>query len=235
MENNLTDLLDGYQLDPPLLEFDRVETSFGDGDAIFDALSFKIDSGEIVALRGRSGAGKSTALAVSMGLRKPTSGTVKWRGADMYSLDEERRSALRRDEFGVVMQDGGLLNGLTAIENVLVPVLRRRASKTERERALGMVGLADRADHVPGRLSGGQVQRVAMARALFAEPRLLIIDEPTASLDRRSADSIIELIAEVARDGRGVLVASHDQAVVDVADRFCDIEQPLEITRSLRH
>jgi putative ABC transport system ATP-binding protein len=157
----------------------------------------------------------------------PSSGSVSWQGTDLYALTDDERARIRREHFGVVLQDGGLLQGLTALENVLVPVLNRRATRADRQRArdaLAMVGLSARADHSPQNLSGGEGQRVAVARALFSDPKLLFVDEPTASLDRRNADDIIGLLVEVARDGRGVLLASHDPAVIAVADRFHEIE-----------
>jgi ABC-type lipoprotein export system ATPase subunit len=220
-----------------LLSFRGVGAWYGDGDSLFEGLDLHIDAGEIVALRGRSGAGKSTALAISMGMQKPTVGTVEWKGSDIYALDEAGRAELRRSHYGIVLQDGGLLHGLTALENVLVPVIRRRASRADRARALdalGMVGMGHRAEHTPSRMSGGESQRVAIARALFADPELLVIDEPTASLDRKSADSVIDLIVEVARDGRGVFVASHDPSVVASADRFHDIEPRLPVLEGQR-
>ena len=211
----------------PLLEFIAVQTEYRPGEPLFDALNLRVGAREFVALGGRSGAGKSTALAIAMGLHRPTSGLVTWRGDDLYSFDENGRAQLRRDHYGIVLQDGGLLHGLTALENILVPILHRRATRADRTRAmdaLAMVSMDHRADHTPDRLSGGEAQRVAIARALFADPDLLVIDEPTASLDRRAADSVIELIVEVARDARGVLVASHDPSVIEAADRHQDIE-----------
>jgi len=210
-----------------LLEFIDLQVGHHDADPLFDPLSLAISEGEIVALRGRSGAGKSTALAAAMGLKPPLAGSVLWRGSSLYDLDEPARAALRRRHFGIVLQDGGLLSGLTALENVLVPVLHHRAGKTDRARAhdaLGMVGLAGRATHTPDRLSGGEARRVAIARALFADPQLLIIDEHTSSLDRRAADTVIGLIREVAAGSRGVLIASHDPAVIALAHRVHDIE-----------
>lgn len=211
-----------------LLVFDEVAASHGQGPAVFAGLNLMVRSSEVVALTGRSGSGKSTALAVAMGLHAPSVGKVSWKGDDLYLQNEEARADLRRGSFGIVLQDGGLLHGLTALENVIVPVLGRRPSKDERDRArsaLEVVGMKDRADHDPSELSGGQIQRVAFARALFAEPEILVIDEPTASLDRRSADNIIDLMMEVARDGRGVLVASHDPEVGEIATRRYEIEE----------
>lgn len=211
----------------PLLRMAGVQVRYGDAEPLFPSLSLQVGPGEIVALQGRSGSGKSTTLSVAMGMLPPSSGSVSWQGTDLYALTDDERARIRREHFGVVLQDGGLLQGLTALENVLVPVLNRRATRADRQRArdaLAMVGLSARADHSPQNLSGGEGQRVAVARALFSDPKLLFVDEPTASLDRRNADDIIGLLVEVARDGRGVLLASHDPAVIAVADRFHEIE-----------
>jgi putative ABC transport system ATP-binding protein len=212
-----------------LLVLDTVQAGYPPAAPLFTDLSLRVGPGEIVALRGRSGSGKSTALHVAMGLRPPTEGRVLWQDADLYSLDDNGRAQIRRDQFGIVLQDGGLLYGLTALENVLTPVLRRRARPEDlgrAEAALDSVGLADRASHTPARLSGGECQRVALARALFTQPAILVVDEPTASLDRASADTVIDLLVKAADNGRAVLVASHDPAVIDAANRYHDIEPP---------
>ncbi|WP_051191683.1 ABC transporter ATP-binding protein [Microbacterium luticocti] len=209
-----------------LLQLEEAQVDRG-GVSVFDALTITVGPGDIVVLRGRSGSGKSTALSMAMGLHPPARGTVRWQGEDIYRLDDDDRAALRRGCFGIVLQDGGLLHGLTALENVLVPVLRRHATKTDRARAgdmLRRVGLQDVAGHTPDRLSGGEVQRVAVARALFCEPQLLIMDEPTASLDRVAAADVIALLTESASMGRGVFVATHDAAVIAAATVVHDIE-----------
>lgn len=217
----------------PLLEFDDVQVRYGRSEPVFSNLSLTVLPSQVVVLQGRSGSGKSTALTTAMGLLPPTRGHVFWQGKDLYKLDDEERTVVRRDHYGVMLQDGGLLHGLTAIENVLVPVLRKRASKEDRVRAhdaLAQVGLGDKADRTPDRLSGGEAQRVALARALFADATLLVVDEPTASLDRRNADIVIALISKIASGGRGVLVASHDPGVAAAGDRIYDLEQRVVTT-----
>lgn len=212
-----------------LLILEAVQAGYPPAPPLFTDLNLHVGAGEIVALRGRSGSGKSTALHLAMGLLPPDEGRVIWQGIDLYTLDEDKRARIRRDQFGTVLQDGGLLHSLTALENVLTPVLRRRARREDRakaEDALAAVGLADRAAHTPSRMSGGECQRVALARALFTEPTILIVDEPTASLDRASADTVIDLLVKAADNGRAVLVASHDPAVIDAANRYHDIEPP---------
>ncbi|MDM4763216.1 ATP-binding cassette domain-containing protein [Galbitalea sp. SE-J8] len=209
-----------------LLAFQGIIARY-DGNDLFPPLTFTVHAGEIVALKGRSGSGKSTALRIAMGMRAPSSGSVSWKGTDLYTMTDDDRTRLRASNYGVVLQDGGMIRGISATANVVLPVLRRRPTRAEADRArdtLRLVGLDRHLDRLVDGLSGGEAQRVAFARALFAEPELLLVDEPTASLDRHNAASVVALLAATASRDRGVLVATHDQEVLDAAHTVVDLD-----------
>lgn len=187
-----------------------------------DSVSLSIDPGEFVGIVGPSGSGKSTLLHLLAGLDTPTSGTIELDGQPLSSLGERDRARLRLDRVGVVFQRFHLLPSLSARANVALPLVELGYGKRKRRRRavdlLEQVGLGERATHRPGQLSGGEQQRVAVARALAADPDLLVADEPTGELDTETGARIIELLARVAED-RAVVVASHDDQVIDAVDR----------------
>ena len=195
-------------------------------------VSLRVAQGEVVALRGRSGAGKTTLLNILLGLDDPTTGSISLLGQDLARLSEERRARLRREQVGILFQNAHLFPSLTAQENVEValrllelPAMERRERARE---AIARVGLSERAHHRGLELSGGEQQRIALARALAHHPRLLVADEPTGNLDTRTGREIASLLLAVAHEeGIGVLVATHDQAVVAVADRVVMLEDGL--------
>jgi ABC-type lipoprotein export system ATPase subunit len=153
-------------------------------------------------------------------------GKVVWRGEDVTRLNERKATHRRRDLIGYVFQSAGLVDLLTAQENVALPGLDGRGSEP-RARAtnlLGEMGLGDRLGHFPAQLSGGERQRVAIARALFHDPPLLIIDEPTASLDKAGVEQIVELLGSLRRQGHGIVVASHDEHVIAASDRVLRLD-----------
>jgi putative ABC transport system ATP-binding protein len=187
-----------------------------------DGVSIGVAPGEIVGIAGPSGSGKSTLLHLLAALDAPTSGRVEIDGRDTAALSSRARTRLRREAIGVVFQRFHLLSALTARQNAALPLIERGVGKRDRrERAadlLDRVGLGDRLTHRPAELSGGEQQRVAVARALVGEPELLIADEPTGELDSEAGAAVMDLLAELATD-RAVVVASHDQSVLDRVDR----------------
>ena len=177
--------------------------------------------GDLHCLAGRSGSGKTSLLRVAAGLVPPTAGSVIWQGLEITGLADNVITRRRRRHVGYLDQRGNLLPGLTALENVLVPAIPDRQTRHLARRArdlLNRLGVGNRATHYPDRLSGGERQRVAFARALLLEPAVIMADEPTASLDRAAADSLIGILRDLSNEGIAVLVASHDQNLIDAAD-----------------
>ncbi|TDU79868.1 ABC transporter ATP-binding protein [Streptomyces sp. KS 21] len=215
----------------PMVVVQDLHRSFGSGPRAVHALrgvSFEIRHGELTALKGRSGSGKTTVLNLVGGLDTPTGGTVTLDGTDLAGLDEAALLALRRDRIGFVFQSFGLIPVLTALENVGIPMRMRKVPAQQREERartlLALVGLAEHMDQRPGELSGGQQQRVAVARALANEPALIIADEPTGQLDSETGRSIMQLLRAVVRsEGVTVLVATHDQNLIELADRVVEL------------
>jgi putative ABC transport system ATP-binding protein len=205
---------------------ERVTKRFRAGGRRFAALhgvDLRVARGELVVVYGRSGSGKTTLLSLAGGLDRPDEGRVEAAGAEVSSLTSAELDRFRRDRVGWVFQASGLHPLLTAAENVALGL--RIQGRTEAEAlesaagALDRVGLAARARHRAHELSGGEQQRVALARALVKRPRLLLADEPTGQLDTRTARQVMDLVREAAGSGTTVLVASHDAALAEVADR----------------
>lgn len=187
---------------------------------VLDEASLDIPKGAFAAICGPSGSGKSTLLNMIGALDRPDAGQIEIAGTDLASLPQRKLAKFRNETIGFVFQSFHLLPVLTAAENVAWPLFFRRVPRRERMRIarekLGLVGLADHADKVPGKLSGGQRQRVAIARALVCEPAVILADEPTANLDRKTAKDIIDLMLELnTRHGVTFLCATHDPLVVD--------------------
>jgi ABC-type lipoprotein export system ATPase subunit len=206
-------------------------TSGGSRLDVLRSVDLTVASGELVCIAGRSGSGKSTLLYVAASLLRPDGGRVFWLGDEITSRPESKVRARRESALGFVFQTGGLIDLLTAAENVALPGLSRSSARVSaraaRERAdslLKQMGLAERAKHFPAQLSGGERQRVAVARALFGAPRILIVDEPTASLDAAGAKEMVAVLIAVRDTGCAVLVASHDQHVIDAADRVVRLD-----------
>ena len=187
-------------------------------------VSFTLEPGETLAIMGPSGSGKSTLLYILGALERPTGGTVLVDGDDPFQLDAKALAAFRNRKVGFIFQDHHLLPQCTALENVLIPTLAEGAQQTAAEASaraqslLERVGLSSRADHRPAELSGGERQRVAIARALIQRPPLLLADEPTGNLDRRTADAVAELLLELQREEGSVLALVTHSA--ELAERF---------------
>ena len=194
---------------------------------ILDRASFKVESGQSVAIVGASGAGKSTLLALLAGLDEPSTGSVWLGGTELTALDEDGRAALRAATVGFVFQSFHLLQSLTALENVMLPLeLMGGPEPAVRARqVLERVGLGARVGHYPRQLSGGEQQRVAIARAFVTEPDLLFADEPTGNLDTQTGAKIIDLLFELnAAGGTTLLLVTHDTRIAERCDRVLYID-----------
>ncbi len=206
-----------------LLTARGVEKAFGRTQAL-RGVSLDIAAGEIVAITGASGSGKSTLLHCLSGVLRPEAGEIRYDGHRLDDLDETRRTQLRRREFGIVLQFGQLVPELTVTDNVSLPLLLeghdRRAAETAAHTWLDRLGVGGLADGMPGELSGGETQRVAVARALVAGPRVVFADEPTGSLDTVSGEQVLEVLLGTARElGTTVVLVTHDNRVAAHADR----------------
>jgi len=195
---------------------------------VLDGVDFSVDAGEVVAVLGPSGSGKTTLLGLLAGLDRPSEGSVSPDGVPLDGLSEDERAAFRAEHVGFVFQSFQLIATLTALENVLVPLellpeSRRPAPDEALRRArdlLARVGLGDRLDHHPPELSGGEQQRVGIARAFANEPRLLFADEPTGNLDRETGHEVVELLLALNRElGTTLVVVTHDQELAQRARR----------------
>ena len=199
----------------------RVTTSEGPL-TILDDISFSIPTGTSVAVLGASGSGKTTLLGLLAGLDVPTDGQVMIDGQDLGAMDEDGRALLRADMVGFVFQNFQLLTGLTALENVMLPLELAGASNPRllAIELLDRVGLRDRLNHYPNQLSGGEQQRCAIARAFAARPKLLFADEPTGNLDQTTGQRIIDLLFALNREqGTTLIMATHDEALAEHCDR----------------
>jgi putative ABC transport system ATP-binding protein len=207
----------------PAIAVDALTKTYGEGVTLVhavDGVSFTIDTGEFVVLLGASGSGKTTMLNMIGAIEQPTSGTVDVAGHTLTGLDEAGRTTYRRAEVGFVFQLYNLVPSLTAAENVQLIAEITGPDAEERSRAaLDRVGLADRADHFPAQLSGGQQQLVAIARAIVKEPSVLLCDEPTGSLDLDRGRHVLGVLGDLAADGRTVLCVTHNSAIARMATR----------------
>jgi putative ABC transport system ATP-binding protein len=195
----------------------------GDGTPVpaLRDISFHIATGEFVTVRGASGSGKSSLLNILGCLDTPTSGSYRLDGEDVSHYTDEQRSRIRNRKIGFVFQSFNLLPRTTAVENVEVPALYA-GGKVDRGRALSIlqrVGLGERAEHFVTELSGGEQQRVAIARALMNDPPLLLADEPTGNLDSAAGESIMRLLTDLHREGRTIVLVTHDENVAVYAKR----------------
>jgi putative ABC transport system ATP-binding protein len=195
-----------------------------------DNISLDIASGEFLTLMGPSGSGKSTLLHIIAGIDRPTKGECHVQGIDVTKLNESELADWRNRNVGFVFQTFNLIPVLTAKENVELPLLLMRLNRKERreqvETALELVGLSDRAHHLPRQLSGGQEQRVAIARALVTDPRLVVADEPTGNLDAHSAQEVLSVLQALRREaGKTVIMVTHDPKAAAFGSRTIHLEK----------
>jgi len=216
----------------PVVQVDKISKTYRSGESeisVFRDLDLTVQTGEQVAIVGESGAGKSTLLHLLAGLDMPSAGTIYYRGTNIAALSESGRASLRNREIGYVWQQHHLLPEFTALENVMMPLLIRgvgRIAAAAAARArLEEVGLAARALHRAGELSGGEQQRVAVARALVADPSLLLADEPTGNLDERTGTAVFDLISDLRRKRNlTAVLVTHNQQFARVCDRILRLE-----------
>jgi ABC-type lipoprotein export system ATPase subunit len=213
-----------------MLEAKNIHKVYNNGKkalAVLKGVDLSIDKGKFVAIVGPSGAGKSTLLHILGGLDTPTQGKVIFEELDIYTLSDEAVSKTRNQRIGFVFQFYHLLSEFTVLENVMLPVLincdRRQATGNSRQRALKLieqVGLTERISHFPSQLSGGEKQRVAIARSLINQPSLLLCDEPTGNLDSKTGDEITSLIKKINLENRmTVILVTHNVELTKLADR----------------
>ncbi len=223
-----------------VLSAQRLSKTFNDGRnqvEVLKGLDFSIHEGEFVSIIGASGSGKSTLLHILGGLDLPTSGDVILKGHALNKLNETKRGDLRNQYLGFVYQFHHLLSEFNAIENVSIPLLLRKESTVEQaeQRAVDLltkVGLKHRLTHTPGELSGGERQRVALARALVTNPAVVLADEPTGNLDRRTAFDTLDLLKDLRRDLKmSMLIVTHDEQLAQSADRILHMQDGLWINQ----
>ena len=219
-----------------ILDARNITKSFTDGKSNVDVirgLSLQVKAGEFVSIVGSSGSGKRTLLHVLVGLDRPTSGEVYIHGQRFDTLGEAERGYIRNEHLGFVYQFHHLLPEFSALENVAMPLMLRKSSsfkavKQQAEYLLERVGLSHRMTHKPGELSGGERQRVALARALVAKPKLMMADEPTGNLDRKTAVKIFELLTELRKEfNMAMLIVTHDEYLAQSADAILHMQDGL--------
>jgi len=214
-----------------MIEIKNVTKSYemgGEHVLALDGVSLTVEEGDFLAVTGPSGSGKSTLLFTMGGLLTPTKGAVSVRGTDIYGLHSRERARFRRENIGFIFQTFELLPYLTALENVMLPLSIAGVDSVEqRERAregLSRVGLAKRVGHKPSELSGGEQQRVSIARGIVNQPEILLADEPTGNLDRKTGDGIIDLLRGLnERDGQTIVIVTHDTSTAEEANRVINM------------
>ncbi|HEX2967184.1 MAG TPA: ABC transporter ATP-binding protein [Syntrophorhabdaceae bacterium] len=214
-----------------LIEAHRITKQYGKGDSIVLALknaSFSVEKGEFVAIMGESGSGKSTLLSVLGTLNTPTSGRLKMNGVDVYDLEQDKRADFRRESIGFVFQNFHLIPYLTLSENVMLPMATlKEKRKTKRKmalEALSHVGLSGKAQRLPSQISGGEQERVAIARAIVNRPPLLLADEPTGNLDSKTGKDILGLLRNLNGDDMTIVMVTHNPEYAAHAHRVLTVK-----------
>ena len=211
-----------------MIEVKNVHKSFGELE-VLKGVNLRVQRGEIVAIVGKSGAGKTTLLQIIGTLDPPTQGSVVINGNDVFALKDKELAAFRNKHIGFIFQFHQLLPEFTALENVCIPAMIAREKETEykprAEKLLRDLGLAERMDHKPNALSGGEKQRVSAARALMMQPDIILADEPTGSLDEKNKQELSELLLQLRKDyGQTILLVTHDKELAKIADRVIEIK-----------
>ena len=209
-----------------IITVDKVNKTYKNGSLelqVLKNISFKVYKGEFLAIMGSSGSGKSTMMNILACLDSQYEGTYILDGIDISKLTENQLSEIRNKKIGFIFQSFNLLPRLSALENVELPLVYSSVPKAERHKRatelLEMVGLKDRMHHKPNELSGGQRQRVAIARALVNDPSIILADEPTGNLDSKSEEEIIEILQELNRMGKTIVIVTHEPNIGDIAQR----------------
>ena len=209
-----------------IITVDKVNKTYKNGSLelqVLKNISFKVNKGEFLAIMGSSGSGKSTMMNILACLDSQYEGTYILDGIDISKLTENQLSEIRNKKIGFIFQSFNLLPRLSALENVELPLVYSSVPKAERHKRaaelLEMVGLKDRMHHRPNELSGGQRQRVAIARALVNDPSIILADEPTGNLDSKSEEEIIEILQELNRTGKTIVIVTHEPNIGDIAQR----------------
>ena len=209
-----------------LIEINNVKKQYTSGDDIVEALrgvDISIEAGEFITIMGQSGSGKSTLLSVLGGMNHPTSGSVEMAGIKLYELPGEKLADFRAENLGFVFQSFHLIPYLTAIENVMLPLaivkMSSAAKKTAASQALERVGLGKKLDRLPNQLSGGEQERVAIARAIVNNPHILLADEPTGNLDSKTSEEVMALFRELNDAGQTVVMVTHNPENGTYSDR----------------
>ncbi|WP_313189211.1 ABC transporter ATP-binding protein [Sphingobacterium sp.] len=224
-----------------IVRLENVEKIYQTGDTSITALaksSLSFESNKLTLIMGPSGSGKTTLLSIIGCIIYPSSGKVFYKDKEVTSLSENKLADLRLHDIGFVFQQFNLLEPLTALENVMQPLLLQAVDKKEAKEkaiaALEAVGLADRLHNLPKKLSGGQKQRVSIARALVTNPTMILCDEPTASLDAKSAAIIMEELKDLAQEGKAVIIVTHDLRLRKFADQVIYVEEG-NVSNSIRN
>jgi putative ABC transport system ATP-binding protein len=218
--------------DAPAILFESVTRSYsGKGDTVkaLDSVSFSVDKGGLVGVVGPSGSGKTTLLNMAAALDFPSTGTVKVAGLTTSSLEKEDLQKFRNETVGVVFQQFFLIGHLTLFQNVMVPLIPRKLSSVEKSKkildSISKVGLASKAERLPSQLSGGELQRAAIARGIVGDAPVILADEPTGNLDHKKGAEVLEILVEESRiRKKTVLIATHDLRILDRVDGMIHLE-----------
>ena len=220
-----------------MIEINELNKSYPIGQGslhVLKGINLKINEGELVAIMGSSGSGKSTLLNIIGMLDNYDSGSYKLDNVPIKDLDETKAAKYRNKFLGFVFQSFNLINYKTALENIALPLYYQGISRAERQKTaleyLEKVGLADWAEHLPSELSGGQKQRIAIARALASQPKVLLADEPTGALDSTTSEEVMDLIKQINREGKTILVVTHEQDIANMCKRIITLKDGIIMT-----